>query len=396
MSALADALRDGVAAGRAVGVVAMAARGGEVLFEGAAGRLCVDDAAPMPVDALFRVFSMTKAVAGVAAAKLIESGALDPEAPVSSILPAFDAMGVHDGFDADGRARTRRPTEPCRIRHLAAHVSGFTLEPWSAEMMRIRKASGAPNNLSGSMRALTAYPMLFEPGSAWSYGVGIDWLGLVIEAVAGESIDRFCAREIFAPLGMIDTGFAPDAAQRARLAAAHRRTAEGFAVIEMEPARDPEYFGMGYALYSTAPDYLRFLRMMLNGGALDGARILGPRAAASLFAPLTGDLSVGRMKSVAPHVSADVAPIGDAPLSHSIAFTVSRADAPGRRRAGSGSWAGILNTHYWVDPAADLCGVVMMQHLPFVDAGAMALYDAFERAAYRLQPLQDERSDRRG
>ncbi|MEM1299826.1 MAG: serine hydrolase [Pseudomonadota bacterium] len=153
-----------------------------------------------------------------------------------------------------------------------------------------------------------------------------------------------------------------------------------FGPFEIAPPPNPEIYGMGHALYSTAPDYLRMLRMVLNKGALDGERVLSEAGIAAMLADQMQGLKFERMVTVAPPLTADVElPEG---TTHSFAFVRSEADVPGARRAGSQSWAGVCNTHYWIDPASDVAAVIMTQSLPFVEAAFLRTYRAFEEAVY--------------
>lgn len=235
--------------------------------------------------------------------------------------------------------------------------------------------------LSG-LRAGLDYPLAFDPGTAWAYGIGVDWLGQVIEAVDGRRIDAFCQREIFEPLGMTDTTFEPDRLDDRLADAWIRRKGGVLAPHQIAPPPHPEVYGMGHALYSTAPDYLRFLRMVLREGELDGNRVLTRSSVQQMLANHIGDVVVEPMVSTVPSMSADVELFPGTPQTHSFGFPRVERDVPGMRSAGSQGWAGVLNSHYWFDPAADLAGVVMTQSLPFAEPRFMDTYAAFERAAY--------------
>jgi CubicO group peptidase (beta-lactamase class C family) len=225
---------------------------------------------------------------------------------------------------------------------------------------------------------------MFDPGTQWGYGTGIDWLGRVVEQVDGRSIDRFCREEIFEPLGMKDTRFEAEADLLPRLASVRIRGEDGhFHAFELGPPAQPAFYGMGHALYSTAPDYMRFLRMVLNRGRLDGRRILSEATVVSMLANQTGHVPLPIMKSTAPPVSADAEFFPGWRKSHSMAFQRLEHDVPGMRAAGSQFWAGVCNTHCWFDPAQDLIGLLMTQSLPFVEPRFMSVYEAFERGAYR-------------
>jgi CubicO group peptidase (beta-lactamase class C family) len=269
------------------------------------------------------------------------------------------------------------------VRHLATHTSGLVYEFWNPDVPRCLEATGTPSILSGLSPSLN-YPLLFEPGERWDYGIGIDWLGRVVEEVDGRRIDRFCREEIFDPLRMPDTRFEPDEQVSPRLAAVKIRAADGkFADFALSPPANPAFYGMGHALYSTAPDHMRFLRMYLNKGALDGARVLSEAGVASTLSNQIGDASIPCLKSVVPAISADAEFFPGRRKSHSMAFMRFDEDIPGMRHAGSQGWAGILNSHYWFDPKANVAGLLMTQSLPFVEPRFASTYENFERAVYR-------------
>lgn len=380
MSQIAKALETAAAAGCAPGFAAVVARGGRVVCEAALGVLSVESQAPMTVDSVFRIYSMTKAIGAAAAATLIEAGSLDPDAPVASILPEFDAVSVLDGFDGE-TPRFRRPRTRATIRSLATHTAGLAYAFWNADVARWRAASGNRWLSSGAKADLIGWPMVCDPGLRWDYGVATDWLGLVVEQVSGRRIDAFLRETLFDPLGMADTAVEPDALAE-KLVAVHAVTPEGFAVVDVAPPSRPEVYGMGHCLYSTAPDYMRFLRMLLNRGALDGARVFRPETVDFLLAGAMGAIRVGPMATAAPRIAADVDLFPGLAATHSFGFVTNLQDAPGRRAAGSQGWAGIANTHFWLDPARDVAGVLMMQVMPFAHPKAMAAFDAFERAVY--------------
>ena len=237
MNELDRVLSDAVAAEHVPFVVAMSGNAAGVTWSGAAGDRCPGQKAS--VDTVMRIFSMTKAVGCTAAMILMDRGKLSPDAEVSSILPRFAELQVLDGFEADGKPRMRAPRTQATVRHLATHTSGLTYEFWNADMPRFMQATGAPSILSGLAKGLE-YPLLFDPGTRWDYGIGIDWLGQVVEKVDGRRIDRFCREEIFEPLGMRDTRFEPEADIAPRLAAVAIRGEDGhFAPVRARAAAEP-------------------------------------------------------------------------------------------------------------------------------------------------------------
>jgi methyl acetate hydrolase len=361
--------------------VAMTAQADGVAWSGAAGEAAPGK--PAALDTVFRIFSMTKAVGSTAAMILMDRGMLKPDTPVESVLPEFAELKLLEGFDADGKPKLRAPRIKATARHLATHTSGLTYEFWNADMPRYMEATGAPTILSGLKVAMN-YPLLFEPGERWDYGIGIDWLGRMVEKIDGRRIDQFCNEEIFDPLGMNDTRCEVEPHMAARLAGVSIRGEDGkFAPFDLAPPSNPEFYGMGHALYSTAPDYMRFLRMYLNKGTLDGKRILGAACVESMLANQIGSTPIPNLMTVAPPITADFELFPGKRKSHSMAFMRFEEDIPGMRHAGSQGWAGVLNSHYWFDPKAGIAGVLMTQSLPFFEPRYANTYEAFERAAYR-------------
>ena len=371
-------LDEAVAAGDLPFAVGMVGTAEGVRWQGAAGAAAPGRAAGP--DTVFRIFSMTKAIGATAAMILIDRGRLTFDTPVDDVLPDFARIGVLESWDGD-TPRLRAPRVRATVRHLATHTSGLEYDTWNPAMREWLARTGNPQTRSGLRQGLF-YPMMTDPGTRWGYGIGIDWLGLVVEAVAGQRIDAFLRAELFDPLGMVDTDveLRPDMAPR--LAQPKARAEGGFADTDIPLPSAPEVYGMGHCLYSTAPDYMRFLRMLLNGGALDGVRVLSAGGVAQMLANHTGRLHAGRMATARPSISADVDMFPGRRMSHGFAFLRLEEDEPGRRRAGAQGWAGLMNTHCWLDPAGDRAGLLLTQLLPFVDPQFMAVYDRFERAAH--------------
>jgi CubicO group peptidase (beta-lactamase class C family) len=379
MSDLNAILNDAVTAGDVPFVVAMSGNSSGVTWSGVAGDRAPGVAATE--DTIFRIYSMTKAVGSTAAMILIDRGKLSPDTSVEEILPQFADIRFLDGFDGD-TPRLRTPKKKATVRQLATHTSGFVYEFWNTDIPKYMEATGHPTILSG-LKASLNYPLLFEPGERWDYGIGIDWLGQVVEAVDGRRIDTFCREEIFNPLGMPDTNFEVTDSMAKRLAVVKARGEDGqFADFDLAPPSNPEFYGMGHALYSTAPDYMRFVRMFLNKGQLDDSRILSEAGVETMLANHIGDLRVGMLKTAAPPITADAEFFPGFEKSHSLGFMRMEEDVPEMRSAGSQAWAGVLNTHFWFDPARDVAGLIMTQTLPFVEPRFIQVYERFERAVY--------------
>jgi methyl acetate hydrolase len=379
MSQLNDVVEQSVRAQDAPFLVAMVGDKNGITWSGAAGERAPGQKAAE--DTVFRIFSMTKAIGSTAAMILMDRGKLDASTPVEAILPEFKKIKVLDGFDG-ATPRLRAPRTKATVRHLATHTSGFVYEFWNADIPKYLETTGHPSILSGQKASLF-YPLVFDPGERWDYGIGIDWLGQVVEAVDGRKIDRFCREEILDPLNMVDTRFEVEDRMAGRLASVSMRGEDGkFGDFAIAPAANPEFYEMGHALYSTAPDYMRFLRMYLNKGQLDGTRILSERAVETFLANQIGNTKVGLLKTAAPPITADAEFFPGRKKTHSMAFMRIEEDVPGMRAAGSQFWAGVLNTHCWFDPKKNVAAVLLTQSLPFVEPRFMDTYDRFERAVY--------------
>ncbi|MEM6462475.1 MAG: serine hydrolase domain-containing protein [Pseudomonadota bacterium] len=375
MSNIDSILERGVTNNAVPFVVAMHGDAEGVRYVGSAGNAA--DGRAATEHTVFRVFSMTKAIGSLAAMILIDRGKITMDTPVVEFLPAWNELMVLDGFEGD-KPIMRQPKSNATVRHLATHTSGMEYEFWNSDVPAYMEKTEHPSILSG-LNASLNYPLTTDPGTRWGYGPNTDWLGQIVEAADGRRIDAFCNDEIFGPLGMKDTAFEPDGLEH-RLADVAIRGEDGaFGPMEIAPPPQPEMYGMGHALYSTAGDYMRFLRMVLNKGTLDGNRILSEDGVAHMLADQMKGLTFEKMHSVSP-LTADVTMEGD-PV-HSFMAVLHTSDVPGKRSAGTQSWAGVLNTHYWVDPKNNLAAVIMTQSLPFVEPQFMALYDEYERAVY--------------
>jgi len=376
-------LRGAVERGEVPGVAATAGNRAGTLYEGAFGRRGLDRPHPMTPDTVAWIASMTKAVTTVAALQQVEAGTLSLDAPVSEAVPALAEPKVLEGFDAEGAPKLRPARRPITLRHLITHTAGFSYDIWNADIGRHMERHGLPG-ITTCRRAALETPLVADPGERWEYGIGIDWAGLAVEAVTGQRLEEVLRERVFGPLGMGDTAFRIGAAQRERLASMHARGPDGsLSVIPFEVPQDPEFHMGGGGLYGTAPDYLRFCRMVLNGGTLDGARVLSPETVAEMGRNQIGSLAVGKLVTALPASSNDAEFFPGMAKRWSLAFMTNEEDAPGGgRSAGSLAWAGLANTYYWIDPKRDLAGVVVTQILPFADPKAVDLLHAFEREVH--------------
>ncbi len=376
-SAIDEAMRDAVARKEVAGVVVMAADRKRIIHQGAFGVADIDQGRPLKLDALFRIASMTKAITSTAAMQLIEQGRFALEDPVAKYLPEFARLSVFESFDAaTGDYRLRPATKAVTVRHLFTHTSGLGY-PFTNPIVRDFKPRAGEEYPVG--------PLVFEPGERWLYSTSTDWLGRLVEKISGQSLEDYFRQHIFTPLGMADTFYFVPKDKEARLVTVNRRIADGsIARDSVQPPTSGFTPIGGGGLTSTAYDYLRFTRALLNGGELDGARILSAGTVALMGQNHIGSLGVPAQKTAIPERSDDFSFIADGRDKWGLGFLITTDAVPGKRSPGSLSWGGINNTYYWLDPARGITGVILMQFLPFADRKALALYDAFERGVYQL------------
>lgn len=369
-SAVRAVLDGAVAKGAVHGIAALVVGRDGPLFHHAAGEA--------RADTVFRNASMTKAVATTGALQLMEQGRLNLDATVESILPEFGRLQVLDGFDGD-TPRLRPPASAATVRQLMTHTAGLGYFFTSEKLMRYLALTGEPSPLSGDKRSLSV-PLVNDPGTAWEYGVNTDWLGLIVEKISGQSLGAYLQQQVYGPLGMTDSGFAPSAAQRERLLRVMQRQADGRLVPSPHdlPATS-EWDAAGHGSYGTIQDYGRFVQAWLN----DGAGVLQPATVQMALLPQIGAIQLPAMiKTALPELSNDV-PSLPVPQSWGLGFHLTLADLPGMRSSGTGDWAGVFNSYYWIDRTRGVGGVLMTQVLPFFDMPVIETLMGFELAVYQ-------------
>jgi methyl acetate hydrolase len=371
-----DTLRSGIAQRKIPAAVAMAATENRILYSGAFG---TRDSSGVPVtaDSIFAIASMTKAITTVAALQLVEQGKVKLDDPVSQYLPQLGKLEVLDGFDpGTGKPRLRPARTPITLKHLLTHTSGICYDTWDADMFRYASQT------NGATPAVP--PLMFEPGTRWQYGMGVDWAGRLVEAVSGMSLEQYFQTSVLGPLEMRDTSFLVPASKFDRLVTAYSRQSDGSLKQNSRvPPPAPKQFNGGGGLYSTAGDYVRFMQMILGKGrGVNKARVLQAKTVEAMEINQIGEATAGKMKSQRPNMSSDVDIQPGFTEKWGLGFLINTTAYAGGRSAGSLAWAGIDNTFYWIDPKRAVCAVLMMQFLPFVDKEAVGLLADFERAVY--------------
>ncbi len=353
--------------GKIVGGLTLVARRGKVVHLAVAGQADAEASKPLKTDAIFRIYSMSKPITTVAAMMLLEEGKYQLDDPVAMYLPEFKDVMVY----GEGGALVK-PKQPMTIRHLMSHTSGLTYGFFGNtevdKLYRSANLMGGDLTLAEFTQKLGKLPLLFHPGEQWNYGVSTDVLGRLVEVWSGQTLDEFFRQRIFKPLGMNDTGFDVPAAKLERFTTNYQwgmnplalGEATGKRIVADHPSKSryaspAKFYSGGGGLVSTAQDYLRFCQLMLNGGALDGVRLLSPK-------------SVQLMTS--DHTKHARLPVGGVALGRGAAFglgfqvVTDPADNQRLGSAGTFDWAGAASTSFFIDPKEQLIGILMVQKMP--------------------------------
>ncbi len=379
-SAIDTSLRGAVERKDIPGVVALVTDRKGVLYENAFGVADVATGRPLKSDALFRIASMTKPITSTALMQLVEQGKIGLDDPAEKYLPELKNPKVIESFNAaTGDYKLRPASSPPLVRHFLTHTSGLAYPFTSAIWRDFKPHAGESYPFGG--------PLLFDPGERWHYSTSTDVVGRLVEVVSGQKLEDYFHDHIFVPLKMNDTSYNVAEAKGPRLVAQQQRDGakmDGAVVLQNPQAglTVAQPIGGG-GLASTADDYGRFMRMILNGGELDGARVLKAETVKLMEQNHIGAVTVPALKSALPR-SADFTFIADGRDKWGYGFLITVDHVAGMRSPGSLSWGGINNTYFWIDPARGVAGTIMMQYLPFADAKALAVYRAFERGTYQL------------
>jgi len=346
------------------GVVTLLARHGKVVETKAYGKKDVAAGTPMTTDTIFRVFSMTKPVTGVAMMILYERGKWHPEDPISKYIPEFAKLKVFKGLDADGKMILEDPIHPPTMHELMTHTAGFTYGAFgNTPVDKMYQAQGIlqSKSLQDMVNKLANIPLLYQPGTKWVYSVSMDVQGYIVERISGQSLPDFMKQHIFDPLGMKDSGFYVPKEKWSRFATLYVGDDKG----QVLPApgnpgydKQPTMPSGGGGMVSTAQDYLRFAQMLLNGGELNGVRILAPSSVQLMTSNhlppslMTGEFSIG-YERMRPGMG----------WGYDCAVFTDPAEADEIVGKGTFYWLGAADTWFWVDPTNDLIFVGMTQHL---------------------------------
>jgi CubicO group peptidase (beta-lactamase class C family) len=373
-AALSTFLKTVTDRGDVPGVVVAVVGKDDILYHEAFGRSRTLSNAPMARDTIFNMASMTKPVTSVAIMMLVDEGKLKLDDDVATYLPKYKTPLVISKFnEADATYETRPAKRPITIRHLLTHTSGIGYAVGSSMVTKI---------VAKTKKSELDLPLQFDPGESWAYGPSTRVLGDVVEAISGQKLDAFLESRILGPLGMRDTSYLVPAEKYGRVVAVNTRGADGKLVEQPVPATLAATVQGDAGLYGTAGDYALFLRMLLNHGTLNGKRILSEESVKTMFEPNSGTVVVKEQQSMNLSLSRNF-PTGAGKDKWGLGFQLASENLPNRRSPGSGTWAGVFNTHFFIDPTKELGVIVMMQTLPFYDDSSMTVYGGVEETVYK-------------
>lgn len=357
--------------GKIPGALTVVFRSGEIVHQSALGYADVERKTPVRPDTIFRIYSMSKPITTAAFMMLVEQGAVALDDPVDRVIPQWRELGVYQGGFMES-FRIRRPERPMLMIDLLRHTSGLTYGFQQStnvdaayRKLKVGERAGEAT-LDDMIVQLAGLPLEFSPGAAWNYSVSTDVLGYLVGKISGEPFDHFLSRHIFEPLAMTDTGFRVRAGQEARFAACYSAAAEGRMALlddpETSPYRNqPRLFSGGGGLVSTAGDYLRFTRMLLAGGTLDGVQLLSPKTVQLMT---TNHLPGGHdLPALSRSLFSEVTYAGVG-FGLGFAVTIDPAKTMLAGSKGDFSWGGAASTYFWVDPDEELITIFMTQLMP--------------------------------
>ncbi|KIX99520.1 uncharacterized protein Z520_05096 [Fonsecaea multimorphosa CBS 102226] len=358
------------------------------------------DAAPFDADTTMAIFSCTKLITVIAALQLVEQGKISLSDPVEKYVPRISKIQVLDCVktDADGKPEPvlRSPASKPTILHLMTHTAGFTYDFFDHATLAWRVSTGRAPMQYHSIGDWEDYetPLVVDPGTKYVYGIGIDWLGFVVQEVTGQALPDYLAEHVLKPLGMNDTGAKLPPGKK-NIYLVHFDVPDGAGLVGVPDAKhneSPVTWGGGGFLYSTMNDYAKLLAAILNNGTslTTGNSVLKPETVKNflfkdLLGPEVDKSDVGEVRASIPQASLEGSLLPSIPPEKrgwSAGLLMNHDDLPYGRKAGSGAWAGLGNLYYWIDPTTGIAGMICSSILPFLNPTVMRLFDELERVAY--------------
>jgi CubicO group peptidase (beta-lactamase class C family) len=360
--------------GKHAGAVSLVVRNGKIVDGAAYGKRDLEAGLPMEKDTIVRIYSMSKIVTSVAALILLEEARFRLEDPIGDYLPELARMKVLTGGTAE-RPLQADAKGPITIKHLFTHTSGLTYDFGERPVEKLNRAAKLPEapSLADFVVRVSRLPLAHEPGERFDYGVSTDILGALVEKVSGRPFGVFLEERVFRPLGMKDTGFSVPEAKQSRLAKIYEKGKDGKLqpakpIFGIQPTPGPKLESGGAGLFSTAGDYARFMQMLLNGGQLDGVRVLSRKTVELMMANHLNQLE----RTTHQFSESDGFGLGGA-----VRLDLAKSNTLGS--VGQFGWDGAATTHARLDPKERIVIILLMQHFPF---GEFKLFDRFSTLVY--------------
>lgn len=401
---LKASLEEGVKARRTAGIGAIVIdKTGKTLFDESFGNLDANDDASPPFtnDTQLFLWSCTKLITSICALQLLEQGKIESlNDPVAKYAPKLGQFQVFERFDENGKPILRKPKTEMRLIHLMTHTSGLTYDFWEADRpMWDYRASKGQNAGSYTTEENGEWQyhdlfLAFDPGEKHHYGVNMDHLGFIVEALSGLRLEEYMEENIFKPLGMASCGPRFKSEEFLRV---HAKDENGLTTLDaLRPPKNPWRYGGGHFLVGSLKDYTKLMLALLNEGSdpVTGKQILRPETVKNYvfkdFIPIIGASpdGIGKCGKAIPSGSSNAGDVGysfrdhPSPRGWSCGLMMNTADVSGGRSAGSGSWAGLGNLYYWIDPVKGIAGIIGTSVLPFLDEDSLELFEKVERFAY--------------
>ena len=351
------------------------------LYKGHFGFKDLENKDPVDDNTLFRIASMTKAITSTCIYQLIDKGILSLDTNLKDFFPEISDKKVIRGFDDNGDQILSDVSNDINIGHLLTHTSGFAYEIWNESIAKLVEKGDLQSAFANNDEFLKA-PLVFEPGSDWEYGIGIDWLGVLIEKINDCSLQEYMHTHIFEPLGMSNTSYDLDKNKHSRVAKVYGRNNDEYLEMPFEVPEKSSFYSGGGNLISNLEDYSKFLRIFLNSGKGSKKQIISESSIASMLSSLNEELVMKKMLTQVPMLSNDVDFFPTSAKSWSPGFMVNHEDIKSGRPKNSSGWAGLFNSFFWIDPKNEIAALILMQMLPFSEDGCFTTLQEFEASIY--------------
>lgn len=351
------------------------------LYKGHFGFKDLENKDPVDDNTLFRIASMTKAITSTCIYQLIDKDILSLDTNLKDFFPEISDKKVIRGFDDNGDPILCDVSIDINIGHLLTHTSGFAYEIWNESIAKLVEKGDLQSAFANNDEFLKA-PLVFEPGSDWEYGIGIDWLGVLIEKINECSLQEYMHTHIFEPLGMSNTSYDLDKNKHSRVAKVYGRNNYEYSEMPFEVPEKSSFYSGGGNLISNLEDYSKFLRIFLNSGKGSQKQIISESSIASMLSSLNEELLMKKMLTQVPMLSNDVDFFPTSAKSWSPGFMVNHEDIKSGRPKNSSGWAGLFNSFFWIDPKNEIAALILMQMLPFSEEGCFTTLQEFEASIY--------------